>query len=190
MLTAPTPASEQALKKAGMNVKDIDLWEINEAFAVVPLNTIRRLGIDPARVNVNGGAIALGHPLGATGACCSAPPSTSSSGATSPPRSSRCASAAAWASRRSSSASDARSPQKQYRFGPDPLRWVGRGWRSTQSDLHSASRRPLGTQSVAPIPAQTPLVGLPSVTPSRVFAPRPQRGADLFFFVKRVSESS
>ncbi|MEZ4221399.1 MAG: acetyl-CoA C-acetyltransferase [Polyangiaceae bacterium] len=69
MLTAPTPASELALKKAGMSVKDIDLWEINEAFAVVPINTIRRLGIDPARVNVNGGAIALGHPLGATGAC-------------------------------------------------------------------------------------------------------------------------
>ncbi len=69
MLTAPTPASELALKKAGMSVKDIDLWEINEAFAVVPLNTIRRLEIDPERVNVNGGAIALGHPLGATGAC-------------------------------------------------------------------------------------------------------------------------
>ncbi len=68
MLTAPTPASEVALKKAGMTVKDIDLWEINEAFAVVPLNTIRRLEIDPDRVNVNGGAIALGHPLGATGA--------------------------------------------------------------------------------------------------------------------------
>ncbi len=68
MLTAPTPASEAALKKAGMSVKDIDLWEINEAFAVVPLNTIRRLGIDPAKVNVNGGAIAMGHPLGATGA--------------------------------------------------------------------------------------------------------------------------
>ena len=69
MLTAPTPASEMALKKAGMTVKDIDLWEINEAFAVVPLHTMRRLEIDPARVNVNGGAIALGHPLGATGAC-------------------------------------------------------------------------------------------------------------------------
>jgi acetyl-CoA C-acetyltransferase len=68
MLTAPTPASERALRKAGMSAKDIDLWEINEAFAVVPLNTIRRLGIDPGRVNVNGGAIAYGHPLGATGA--------------------------------------------------------------------------------------------------------------------------
>ncbi|MBT8494814.1 MAG: acetyl-CoA C-acetyltransferase [Deltaproteobacteria bacterium] len=69
MLTAPAPASERALNKAGMQVSDIDLWEINEAFAVVPLQTIRKLEIDPARVNVNGGAIALGHPLGATGAC-------------------------------------------------------------------------------------------------------------------------
>jgi acetyl-CoA C-acetyltransferase len=68
MLTAPAPASEKALKRAGMNVGDIDLWEINEAFAVVPLQTIRKLGIDRERVNVNGGAIALGHPLGATGA--------------------------------------------------------------------------------------------------------------------------
>ena len=68
MLTAPAPASRKALAKAGMEVGDIDLWEINEAFAVVPLQTIRSLGIDPARVNVNGGAIALGHPLGATGA--------------------------------------------------------------------------------------------------------------------------
>ena len=68
MLTAPAPASKRALDKAGMAVKDIDLWEINEAFATVPLQTMRKLGIDPERVNVNGGAIALGHPLGATGA--------------------------------------------------------------------------------------------------------------------------
>lgn len=68
MLTAPAPASERALKKAGMSAADIDLWEINEAFATVPLQTIRKLGIDSGRVNVNGGAIALGHPLGATGA--------------------------------------------------------------------------------------------------------------------------
>lgn len=68
MLTAPAPASQRALKLAGMTVQDIDLWEINEAFATVPLQTIAALGIDPARVNVNGGAIALGHPLGATGA--------------------------------------------------------------------------------------------------------------------------
>ena len=68
MLTAPAPASARALKRAGMTVADIDLWEINEAFAVVPLQTMRALGIDRDRVNVNGGAIALGHPLGATGA--------------------------------------------------------------------------------------------------------------------------
>jgi acetyl-CoA C-acetyltransferase len=68
MLTAPAETSRRALARAGMNVGDIDLWEINEAFAVVPLQTMRRLELDPERVNVNGGAIALGHPLGATGA--------------------------------------------------------------------------------------------------------------------------
>ena len=68
MLTAPAPASERALEKAGMKASDIDLWEINEAFAAIPLQAIRKLGIDPEKVNVNGGAIALGHPLGATGA--------------------------------------------------------------------------------------------------------------------------
>lgn len=68
MLTAPAPTSAKALRKAGMDVGDVDLWEINEAFAVVPLQTMRALEIDPERVNVNGGAIALGHPLGATGA--------------------------------------------------------------------------------------------------------------------------
>jgi acetyl-CoA C-acetyltransferase len=67
MLTAPTPASEKCLKKAGLAVSDIDLTEINEAFAAVPLQTMRNLGLDPEKVNVNGGAIALGHPLGATG---------------------------------------------------------------------------------------------------------------------------
>ncbi len=68
MLTAPAPVSEKALKLAGMQASDIDLWEINEAFAAVVLQTARKLGLDPERVNVNGGAIALGHPLGATGA--------------------------------------------------------------------------------------------------------------------------
>jgi acetyl-CoA C-acetyltransferase len=68
MLTAPAETARKALRKAGMQPGDIDLWEINEAFAAVPLQTIRRLEIDPERVNVNGGAIALGHPLGATGA--------------------------------------------------------------------------------------------------------------------------
>ena len=68
MLTAPAPTSLKALKAAGMKASDIDLWEINEAFAGVVLQTITALNIDPARVNVNGGSIALGHPLGATGA--------------------------------------------------------------------------------------------------------------------------
>jgi acetyl-CoA C-acetyltransferase len=68
MLTGPAPASEKALRAAGMKASDIDLWEINEAFAAVVLQTIQKLGIDPERVNVNGGAIALGHPLGASGA--------------------------------------------------------------------------------------------------------------------------
>jgi acetyl-CoA C-acetyltransferase len=68
MLTAPAPVSEKALRLAGMQARDIDLWEINEAFAAVVLQAIRKLDIDPERVNVNGGAIALGHPLGATGA--------------------------------------------------------------------------------------------------------------------------
>ena len=68
MLEGPIPASRKVLAKAGLDVEDIDLWEINEAFASVPLATISTLGLDPAKVNVNGGAIALGHPLGATGA--------------------------------------------------------------------------------------------------------------------------
>jgi acetyl-CoA C-acetyltransferase len=68
MLTAPAPACRRALAKAKMAVNDVDLWEINEAFAVVPIQTARELGIDLDRVNVCGGAIALGHPLGATGA--------------------------------------------------------------------------------------------------------------------------
>jgi len=68
MLTGTTPAARRALAKAGMQVSDVDLFEINEAFAVVPLKTARDLGVELERVNVNGGAIALGHPLGATGA--------------------------------------------------------------------------------------------------------------------------
>ena len=67
MLTAPGPASNKCLARAGMTVDDIDLWEINEAFAAIPMKAIRDLHIDPDKVNVNGGAIALGHPIGATG---------------------------------------------------------------------------------------------------------------------------
>jgi acetyl-CoA C-acetyltransferase len=64
----PAAAAKKALKKAGLSVEEIDLWEINEAFASVTLNSIRVLGIDEEKVNVNGGAVALGHPIGASGA--------------------------------------------------------------------------------------------------------------------------
>ena len=64
----PGKAAKQALEKAGLKAEDIDLWEINEAFASVTLNSIRMLGIDADKVNVNGGAVALGHPIGASGA--------------------------------------------------------------------------------------------------------------------------
>jgi acetyl-CoA C-acetyltransferase len=68
LATTPASAAKKALEKAGLKAEDIDLWEINEAFASVTLNSIRTLGIDEDRVNVNGGAIALGHPIGASGA--------------------------------------------------------------------------------------------------------------------------
>ncbi len=68
MLTAPIPATARALSRSGLAIGDIDLVEINEAFASVVLAWQKETGADPARVNVNGGAIALGHPLGATGA--------------------------------------------------------------------------------------------------------------------------
>ena len=67
MGAGPVPASLRALKSAGLQVKDIDYWEINEAFAIVALNCIKELGLDPDRVNVMGGGLAIGHPLGATG---------------------------------------------------------------------------------------------------------------------------
>src|SRR5262249_27493875 len=68
MLNGPAPATQKVLKKAGLTVSDIDLFEVNEAFAVVIERYIRHLGIDREKINVNGGAIALGHPIGATGA--------------------------------------------------------------------------------------------------------------------------
>lgn len=68
MLTGPAPAARKALAKAGLTVDDIDLFEVNEAFAAVVLRFIHEMKVDPAKVNVNGGAIAMGHPLGATGA--------------------------------------------------------------------------------------------------------------------------
>ena len=67
MLNAPVPAARKVLAKAGLTEDDIDLWEINEAFAVVAEKFIRDLDLDRAKVNINGGAMALGHPIGATG---------------------------------------------------------------------------------------------------------------------------
>ena len=68
MLTGPVPATQKVLKRAGMSISDIDLFEVNEAFAAVPMLFMDQLGVDHSQVNINGGAIALGHPLGATGA--------------------------------------------------------------------------------------------------------------------------
>jgi acetyl-CoA C-acetyltransferase len=68
MLTGPTPAARKALAKAGMTVDQIDLFEVNEAFATVPMKFMKDMGVPHEKVNVNGGAIAMGHPLGATGA--------------------------------------------------------------------------------------------------------------------------
>ena len=68
MLEEPIPATRRALDRSGMKIGEIDLYEVNEAFAPVPLAWLRELGAEPARLNVNGGAIALGHPLGASGA--------------------------------------------------------------------------------------------------------------------------
>jgi acetyl-CoA C-acetyltransferase len=68
MLETPLPATMRALQKAGMSVDDIDLFEVNEAFGSVPVAWLQYTKADPARLNVNGGAIALGHPLGASGA--------------------------------------------------------------------------------------------------------------------------
>ncbi len=67
-LGGPIPATESALKKAGLKIGDIDLYEVNEAFASVPLAWAKAVGADLNKLNVNGGAMALGHPLGATGA--------------------------------------------------------------------------------------------------------------------------
>ncbi|MGA2733516.1 MAG: acetyl-CoA C-acetyltransferase [Syntrophobacteraceae bacterium] len=67
MGAGPVPASQKALQKAGLQAKDVDFWEINEAFSIVALNCIKELGLDPDKVNVMGGAIAIGHALGATG---------------------------------------------------------------------------------------------------------------------------
>ena len=67
MLNAPVPAARKVLKRAGLSIEDIDVWEINEAFAVVAEKFICDLDLDRSKVNINGGSMALGHPIGATG---------------------------------------------------------------------------------------------------------------------------
>jgi acetyl-CoA C-acetyltransferase len=67
MLEEPIRATRRALARAGMTIEDIDLYEVNEAFSPIPLAWLREIGADPSKLNVNGGAIALGHPLGASG---------------------------------------------------------------------------------------------------------------------------
>ena len=86
MLTGPIDVTKKVLKKAGMTIEDIDLFELNEAFASVVLRYMQALNIPHDKINVAGGAIAMGHPLGATGAMISAPCSTNWSGAISTPR--------------------------------------------------------------------------------------------------------
>lgn len=68
VMMTPVPATQKLLKKLGWNAQDVDLWELNEAFSVQSLAVTRELGLDPERINVNGGAVALGHPIGASGA--------------------------------------------------------------------------------------------------------------------------
>jgi acetyl-CoA acetyltransferase len=68
MLTGPIPATQKALEKAGLTIDDIDIFEVNEAFAPVPIAWLKETGADPQKLNPNGGAIALGHPLGGSGA--------------------------------------------------------------------------------------------------------------------------
>jgi acetyl-CoA C-acetyltransferase len=68
MLTAPIPATKRALERTGMSIDDFDAFEVSEAFSCVPMSWLQEIGADPEKVNVNGGAIALGHPVGASGA--------------------------------------------------------------------------------------------------------------------------
>ena len=106
MLTGPEKVTRKVLKRAGMTPDDIDLYELNEAFASVVMLFMKLLDIPHDKLNVNGGAIAMGHPLGATGAMILGTCSTRWSGATWPPALPRSASAPAWAPPPSSSASD------------------------------------------------------------------------------------
>ena len=110
MLNAPVPSARKILKRAGMTIDDIDLFEVNEAFAVVSEKFMRDLDLDRDKVNVNGGAMALGHPSAPPAPSSSAPSSTSSSAVTSRSVSSPCAPAAAWPPPSSSNVSERRVP--------------------------------------------------------------------------------
>jgi acetyl-CoA C-acetyltransferase len=107
MLTGPVLCDAEGLKRAGMKVEDIDLFELNEAFASVVLRFMKVLNIPHDKINVNGGAIAMGHPLGATGAMILGTVLDELERRNKTTGLSRCASAPAWARRRSSSASEA-----------------------------------------------------------------------------------
>ena len=107
----PAKAAKQALEKIGKSPEDVDLWEINEAFASVAINSVRMLGVDEDKVNVNGGAIALGHPIGASGARIVGALSTScaaAAAASAAPRSARAAARATRSCSRSTAPSRAR----------------------------------------------------------------------------------
>ncbi len=137
MLTGPGPAARKALAKAGLTADDIDLFEINEAFAAVVLRFVKDMGLDIDKVNVNGGAIAMGHPLGATGAMILGTlldELERRDRATAWPRS---ASAAAWASRPSSSGSEGRREKTRMTEQHDDPLGPGRG-----RHRHPDARRP------------------------------------------------
>ena len=108
MLTGPMPAARKALAKAGMTIDQIDLFEVNEAFAAVPMRFMKEMGVPHEKVNVNGGAIAMGHPLGATGAMILNTLIDELHRRKLRYGMARCASAAAWASRRSWNGSESR----------------------------------------------------------------------------------
>ena len=119
MLTGPIPATTKVLERAGLTMDDIDLVEINEAFASVVLAWEKEHHPDMDKVNVNGGAIALGHPLGCSGTKLWPPCSTSSSAPAAATASRRCARAAAWPTPPSSSAWADPCPGLGHRHGPD-----------------------------------------------------------------------
>ena len=111
MLTGPVDVTKKVLKRAGMTLADIDLFELNEAFASVVLRYMQAFDIDPNKINVNGGAIAMGHPLGATGAMILGTVLDELERRGLRQRWSRSASAPAWGPPRSSSGCDLPSPR-------------------------------------------------------------------------------